>query len=819
MKSYVAWATRHGPLLWTLALLLAIPATVRTVSLYANLNSDMAKLLPDEAPSVQALKELRARSAGLSFLGVLVDAGDASRMAEANAYVDALASRVRSYPPELVRRVETGNAEETRFFRHNAPLYIDADDLEDVFRRVNERRRWEIMRGAFGSIDDEDDDEAPPLDFSDLQRKYDVSSVGGPTDGRYANADMHVSLLLIQAGDDTSALYERLSADLGTLPEGMRMGFTGDVAATTEEMQALVADLALASVLVVLAVALVIVAYYRWWRSLLVLFPPVLLAAVFAFAVCTLPPFSVTELNSNTAFLGAIIVGNGINVGIMLLARYLEERRRGVPVVSALEIAVSSTATGTLAAAAAAGVAYCALGFTQFRGFGQFGAIGALGMAFAWVLAYLLMPSLLVMLDRDVVVAPRRRAFDLGVPLLNVVRRYPGLLVLASIVMAVVALRATRDFSKTMVESDFSKLRRGDTWVVGEGYWGARMNKLLNRYLQPLVIVADTEEDAERIGAALRAKLSEPPFNETLARVRTLSDLIPTDVDRKLEIVARLRKLVTPTVLERLPEDKRASVRAFMDDGELRALTLADIPESLLARLRERDGTLGKMVLVYPQVNGGPLWEGARLTEVVAALRSVATTAVASGHTPGRVAGGMPLTADILAAVRHDGRTSCIIALIGVMIMVTLIVRRRVLVVLVIGSLCTGVLYQLALMVGFALKLNFANFIALPITFGVGVDYAANVVARYIEDGERAIEGTMASTGGAIVLCSLTTMIGYGSLLVARNQALFSFGALAVLGELCCLIVALIFLPAFLVVMQRQGLVAGAERPPRVLIR
>ena len=58
-------------------------------------------------------------------------------------------------------------------------------------------------------------------------------------------------------------------------------------------------------------------------------------------------------------------------------------------------------------------------------------------------------------------------------------------------------------------------------------------------------------------------------------------------------------------------------------------------------------------------------------------------------------------------------------------------------------------------------------------------------------------------TGGAVALCSLTTIIGYGALLVADNQALRSFGLLAVLGEVCCLAVAVVALPAALAAVSR----------------
>ncbi len=62
-----------------------------------------------------------------------------------------------------------------------------------------------------------------------------------------------------------------------------------------------------------------------------------------------------------------------------------------------------------------------------------------------------------------------------------------------------------------------------------------------------------------------------------------------------------------------------------------------------------------------------------------------------------------------------------------------------------------------------------------------------------------------------MALCSATTIIGFGSLLVAQNQALFSFGVFAVAGELACLGTAIIALPAALSLRKREP-VPSAER-------
>ena len=107
---------------------------------------------------------------------------------------------------------------------------------------------------------------------------------------------------------------------------------------------------------------------------------------------------------------------------------------------------------------------------------------------------------------------------------------------------------------------------------------------------------------------------------------------------------------------------------------------------------------------------------------------------------------------------------------------------------------------------GRSVRVTFLNFIALPITFGIGAEYALNVVTRYRE--ERDIVQAVVSTGAAVALCSWTTIVGYGSLLAARNQALQGFGWMAILGEVACLSAAIIALPA--VLLWRRG--AAARR-------
>ena len=220
----------------------------------------------------------------------------------------------------------------------------------------------------------------------------------------------------------------------GAYAPGMRVGFASDVAITVEEVDALEADLSLSSMVVILLEIAVIILYYRWWRAIAVLFPPLLLATVYAFGLASLPPANVNALNSNTAFLGSIIIGNGINVGIVLLARYREARREGLSVDDALAVGIWGSKLGTLAAAFAAAASYASLILTEFRGFKQFGFIGGTGLVMSWVTAFVLIPPLAKWLDRDDAAKLRAAKVGRGIMgrVVTVVERWPVPIVLVA---------------------------------------------------------------------------------------------------------------------------------------------------------------------------------------------------------------------------------------------------------------------------------------------------------------------------------------------------------------------------------------------------
>jgi predicted RND superfamily exporter protein len=164
--------------------------------------------------------------------------------------------------------------------------------------------------------------------------------------------------------------------------------------------------------------------------------------------------------------------------------------------------------------------------------------------------------------------------------------------------------------------------------------------------------------------------------------------------------------------------------------------------------------------------------------------------------------------ADLVRASLVDMPRVLVLSLALTATTVILLFRRGRAIAIVLGSLGLALVWLVGALGAAQVRLSFINFIALPITFGIGVDYAVNIYGRYDQDPGVGILSAVRSTGSAVVLCSLTTCLGYLALLRAHNQAVRSLGAVAVLGEVCCLSTALLVVPAVICWRERRQSIA-----------
>ena len=218
------------------------------------------------------------------------------------------------------------------------------------------------------------------------------------------------------------------------------------------------------------------------------------------------------------------------------------------------------------------------------------------------------------------------------------------------------------------------------------------MDALLGTYLTPTVILADDVSRARVKSAPPSIRLRKTaPLSERIASVRTLDNVLPPDQAEKIAEVRVIQDDLTPRIRAAIAPKELELLDRLTSPEAMKPLVIRDLPAELTTGLRERNGTLGREVLVFPRPTRA-LWQGAALEEFVESVRG-------AGGTNARVAGSLPLSADILAAVRHDGPSACLAALVGVILSVLLVPSSRTQAsVIVVASLLVAVTWLLAAM-------------------------------------------------------------------------------------------------------------------------
>ena len=333
----------------------------------------------------------------------------------------------------------------------------------------------------------------------------------------------------------------------------------------------------IATLLVLLAVALSLIFYYRTWKAVPVLGLPLLTGTLVTFGIAFL---KVGHLNSNTAFLGSIVVGNGINFPIILLARYMEERRKGCAALPAMEVAVETTWLATATAAAAAGLSYASLMATGFRGFNQFGFIGCVGMAVCWLFGFVMLPPLALAWERRAPLIhpgehPTRPFFAEG--LARIVERIPRLALAVATVGSIAAVVFLVRFARDPIEYDFTRLRDSRAALPdGPGWWDQRVDAVFGEHLTPNVFLCKDAEEARTVAAALDAERARNP-KSGMGSVTSVASFLPTDQAAKLPVIQAIRAMATPETLGLLDEEKRAKIEKAIPPANLVPFDVKDL--------------------------------------------------------------------------------------------------------------------------------------------------------------------------------------------------------------------------------------------------
>lgn len=781
------------------------------------INAQVENMLP-QTPAAEDYRRFLREFGGVEKIFVLVTAAEGSKAAPdvLTAAADRLASVLRE--SETIDSVRSGldSADEALVIEEMIPraLLFANDEQRMAMRRRLEpeavRARVHSLKSRLilpSSIWEKPLLAADPLGLSE---ELDWRSVGGqalgvvdPSSGAFLSPDRTVALVIVtpRASEiDTAAglhlqglLESAYAVTWDALGPHLAFEALGGPLYAAQDEKILRGDLTSTVTTSAMGVAILLLLYFWSFRT-----PMALALAVATGVLWTAALMSVLwgRLSVVGLAFGSILVGLGVDYGIHGAVRFHQWRARGLEADAAVRRSISDTAPAIQASAWTTVAAFLVLVAARFMPLRELGLAVALGIVMILAASLAVGASLLATSPTPVRRPPFKASF-LAEKIDNAVRRSSnalngkeGRIVVVAVLLTAAALGGV---GKLRTEADLQSFRpidhpaRGTERLLAEKFGvgvdtltivlegpdldtaldkGRRIASLVRQELGQHAVISSpsdwllsNRDVRESLGWWTDGALAEAV--ETMRRAAPDAGLSMKAFERSLEVLERVAAGKTP------PEVPATSWPSWL------AQTIRVGPEvsSVAIQVRATKGTLAS----------GPALDLQRAIKAVEPGAAIASAALV----------GEELRGSVLSELRRLGTWCGLAIALGVLLSFR---WRWFDSLLALLPVTLGFLWLVGLCGWLGIALDPFSAMMAPLILGIGIDDGLHALHGRIAHG--GLREAILAVGPPMVLTTLTTCVGFGSLLVSSIPTLRRGGALVALGTLFCLLATLIVLPA-----------------------
>ncbi len=668
--------------------------------------------------------------------------------------------------------------------------------------------------------------------------------------------------LLVTGADAAQAIVDGLLKDY---PD-VKAGLTGMIAIGRDEMVYSTQSLGYTTVIAVIAILLLLMISFRMWVAPIFAIANLLVGLVWAVGTAAIV---VGQLNMMTQMMAVILLGLGIDFSIHIISGLTERRAAGDSIAEAMEKTFLKSGKGILTGALTTACAFLTLVISHSRGMKEMGLVTGTGLLAILLATMLFLPSLLVFRERRIDKKHERKKGIKQIVQRDISFRFLGrtgewlskhyiFTILASIVISSLliwsASNISFDYNYMNIEpKGLTSIALQDTvldkfdlsmdyaLVLTDNVKQSRELSTSYRELGPVAITEDIslylpseEQQQKRIPliAKIREKIQSTAIKQTMLQgdltilssevdrlqmnIMEIQDMAflggQDKVDSKCKeivgdpenpnsrnIIQEFRQLLEeniPAAAKGLSEFQQNFASYFKKSvikmSSAESIRQDELPLSILDRYsnKKRDQFL---VTVFP---AGNLWQDAELLKRFADdLERVSDKAT-----------GMPVVfRALIEIIGRDGRNAVLLTLVIVFLLLWVDYRNPGHSLMAMIPLALGVFWMVGFMHLTGMKLTIMNFMGLPMIIGIGIDYGVHILHRWRHEGRGKIRIVYSSTGKAILLTSLTTMLAFGSLVFSIWRGFGQLGGALFLGVGACFLTTVIILPGIIGMLERRN--------------
>ena len=139
--------------------------------------------------------------------------------------------------------------------------------------------------------------------------------------------------------------------------------------------------------------------------------------------------------------------------------------------------------------------------------------------------------------------------------------------------------------------------------------------------------------------------------------------------------------------------------------------------------------------------------------------------------------------------------TSTVVAFALVLLVLLLITRSLRGTLVCSAALAISLAATLTIIGMLELRLNCINIIAFPIIIGLGIDYIVHIYYRLVREESGDVVAAVASTGKAVMLTTLTTLVAFGAISFSAHKGMAMMGTFSFIGLSVAFLSSLFLVP------------------------
>ncbi len=802
---------RHHILILVLSLIITAACGIAIVNI--RLNADLMDLMPDDNEDMKIFSRALKNFQNVDALTLVLESSD-SDLGQYGDLIEAMGRALEGSP--LVRDVNysvfnmTGEDMPGYF-----PLYLNDRGISELkalltYDGINRQVRKNYLRASspFASPADIMMLEKDPLSIMTLLKRYSMKTPSEEMDlgsGYYLSRDHKRALIFVTpsgSGRDFAYLRdlrkqaEGIVKDVArtvSVPKDLSTGFTGGYAVSWEAQEAIRHDMLSSIVVTVFLVIIIFRLVYRGRPALFLAMAYALLSAMVT--TLALAAFLFGSLNVVTAVVTAMLIGLGFDYVLHISDRYLMEYAGHRDSLKALEQALSSAGRSVLTSALTTAGAFFSIVITSFSGLHELGIIAGVGILACMVSSIIVLGAVLVfMSERGLLgdgLCKYNKLLEVCVPDLLVSRK--GIFMTLCTVILVISASGLNGIA---FDSDLTHMSLKDSQAIRLQQDVAGMITKRGAPLIVTVSAGDTPEIAsdslERLIASWKDRgiisdsVSAGNIFPPLYRQQKVIDALSIN-DKDLAMIEETFHVALRRYGFSSGPEQEAYIRAVSDALRIHEpVKLRDLPAGLVHRA-EAFIDRGKQVIAAFLYPSGDQWTDGETV----ALRADIITAGPGWH----LTGWDLLKDDLKSSIIREGIVSAILSMLFIIAVLYMHFRRPVIILLVAFPLLAGLVLTIGIMGLVHMGFNYINVAAIAMIFGISVDYGVYFMQNFLESGSRVDSTLVRHAIKNIIVCSLTTMAGFGSLVLAGFQGISSLGMVLIIGIASSLVLSLMLLP------------------------